>query len=103
MQDGATCHTSNATQEFMENDCKLNFWKKDEWPARSPDLNPIENQWAILSVNVMKRYPKNEEELKRYLKQEWAKIGTDTLRKFAMSLPNRIAKVLANNGFQTQY
>ena len=102
MQDGATAHTANATQRYLE-ECKINFWKKDEWPAKSPDLNPIENLWAILNARVMKRYPKNEAELKRYLKQEWAKITLEDLRPFVMSMPDRIAQVLAAKGWHTKY
>lgn len=102
MQDGATAHTANATQDYLE-ECKINFWKKTEWPAKSPDLNPIENLWAILNARVMKRYPKSEAELKRYLKQEWAKISIDDIRHFVMSLPCRIKEVLAAHGWHTKY
>ena len=51
-----------------------------------------------LNARVMKRHPKNEAELKRYLKQEWETITMEDVRHFVMSLPDRIAKVLAAHG-----
>ena len=51
MQDGATSHTANLTQDL----CSLTFpafWDKDFWPGNSPDLNPIENIWSIMEGKV---------------------------------------------------
>jgi len=37
-----------------------------DWPSNSPDLNPIENLWAIVKRNVELRRPKNLSELERF-------------------------------------
>eukprot|EP00644_Phytophthora_capsici_P018713 jgi/Phyca11/132462/e_gw1.168.7.1 len=47
-QDNASIHTSRETMDFFEEQ-KI---KLLDWPARSPDLNPIENLWAMMARTV---------------------------------------------------
>ena len=42
MQDGAPAHTAKKTQAWCAEHFP-EFWRKDQWPDNSPDLNPIEN------------------------------------------------------------
>ena len=49
MQDGARCHTARATLGYIE---RKNVHYISNWPAASPDLNPIENIWALLQQRV---------------------------------------------------
>src|SRR5208337_4879709 len=48
MEDGAPVHRSNAPKLWQQ-EHNLN---KLNWPANSPDLNPIENVWAVLKDAV---------------------------------------------------
>ncbi|GFW94952.1 uncharacterized protein TNCV_1464502 [Trichonephila clavipes] len=58
------------------------------WPARSPDLNPIENVWDALGRQVAGRNypPTNKNTLIRVLTEEWDKLPQQLLDNVVQSL-----------------
>ena len=48
MQDNATNHSSRATRQYLA----ANNVQLMDWPARSPDLNPIEHVWNLLDKRL---------------------------------------------------
>lgn len=72
-------------------------------PAQSPDLNVIENLWAILDLAIRKRSISNRNELKTALLEEWAKIPKETTEKLVSSMENRLKDVIKQKGGHTKY
>ncbi|GFX93545.1 hypothetical protein TNCV_1094851 [Trichonephila clavipes] len=58
------------------------------WPARSPDLNPIENVWNALGRQVSGRNypPTNKNTLIRALTEEWDKLPQQLLDNVVQSM-----------------
>lgn len=100
-QDNASCHTALFTKNFLKD---KNIPTLD-WPACSPDLNPIENVWGLLSQKVFKHGRRYEsvKQLKQVLTEEWAKIDVHDLRKYIETMPGRLQEVIIKRGGPTHY
>ena len=46
------------------------------WPSLSPDLNIMENMWAILKRRVRKHHATTIQAIRRAIEEEWAKTAT---------------------------
>ena len=77
MHDGASIHRADRVKHFFEEEEVPVI----DWPAKSPDLNPIENLWSLLARAVYAdcRQFSNIEELKEAVKEAWENITTGTL------------------------
>ncbi len=74
-----------------------------EWPSQSPYLNPIENLWRELKVQVAKRQPRNLNDLERICKEQWDKIPPEMCENLVANYKKRLTSVIANKGFATKY
>jgi transposase len=99
--DNARPHTAKVSTEFLQE----SGMRVLEWPAQSPDLNPIENLWAIVKRSIRERQkpPTNLPELERYVKAAWKAIPIATIRNLIDSMPRRIQAVIAAQGGATKY
>lgn len=98
-QDNDPKHTARIIKRYFENKCITVL----DWPSQSPDINPIENLWAIFDSNFKNRKVSNEDELYAFLKNEWSKISLKTLRDLIKSMPRRCQAVIDANGYPTKY
>ena len=57
MQDNALCHIAKSVKIFLSEEDVIVM----EWPAQSPDMNPIENVWKLLNERSKKNNPRNVE------------------------------------------
>lgn len=100
-QDGDTKHTAKIVKEWLANQ----KFKTMEWPAQSPDLNPIENLWALLKIRLA-RYenaPQNLNELWSRVQAEWANIPKDHIENLVDSMPKRVKCVIKAKDLWTKY
>ncbi|GFX56685.1 transposable element Tcb2 transposase [Trichonephila clavipes] len=88
MDDNATCHRTLAVQDCLDSE----DIQRLVWPARSPDLNPIENVWDALGRQVagLNYPPTNKNTLIRALTDEWDKLPQQLLDNVVQSMVRRV-------------
>ena len=100
MHDGAPCHKSKVVQQFL-NSQHINVL---DWPGNSPDLNPIENLWALLKTKVSQRQPSCLEEMRKVIKEVWVhELSPDYCLNLVSSMQRRLQEVIKNKGGHTKY
>lgn len=101
VQDNARVHVANDTMNFLR---ELEIQAMD-WPAMSPDLNPIEHVWDMLERRIRLRpaAPQNLQELQEALIEEWERLPQMGIRKLVRSMPRRCQEVLRVQGNHTRY
>jgi hypothetical protein len=65
-EDNDPKHMSKLAREWRA----LHSINRIPWPSQSPDLNPIENVWAVLQANVARRKCRTEKGLKKAIEEE---------------------------------
>lgn len=99
MQDGAPCHRSATVREwFAQTGVQVM-----EWPAQSPDLNPIESMWFQIKRAIGRRNFETKQALWEAVAEEWNKVTMEQRIKLVESMPKRCLEVIRANGMATKY
>ena len=99
--DNARPHRARVVNTFLQQ-AGVN---RTDWPACSPDLNPIENLWDHLEQRVVRNQPPAQtlQQLLALLQLEWQAIPQHQLRRLTNSMRRRCAECIANRGGHTHY
>jgi transposase len=95
MQDGAKIHWSKDNVRYLAN---KGVRVMQNWPPRSPDMNPIEQLWAIISAKVARRCPWSEEAVAAFVIEEWDAYPQADVDKLCLSFTKRLHSVIAKKG-----
>lgn len=98
--DNCRIHTAGVVRNFLETNGVATL----PWPARSPDLNPIENIWGIMAKQINDRIlPNNREELIQSISDTWHAIPVEYVRNTVLSMPRRLQSVIDSAGAAIKY
>lgn len=100
-QDNARPHTARLTMDFLN---RHNVHVLP-WPAKSPDLNPIEHLWDHIGRQIRRRprQAANIRELEQAIHDEWRNIPNDVIRRLTFSMRRRVLACINANGGHTRY
>uniref|UniRef100_A0AAR2KIE9 Tc1-like transposase DDE domain-containing protein n=1 Tax=Pygocentrus nattereri TaxID=42514 RepID=A0AAR2KIE9_PYGNA len=102
MQDNARPHGAGVCQQLLQDE----GIEAMDWPASSPDLNPIEHIWDIMSRSIHQRHvaPQTvQEQLADALVQVWEETPQEIICHLIRSMPRRCREVIHARGGHRQY
>ncbi|GFV09128.1 transposable element Tc3 transposase [Trichonephila clavipes] len=101
MNDNARPHRARIVEEYLED----HGLERMEWPARSPDLNPIEHLWDYLGreVAALNPPPRSLHELKQGLLCVWSSLPIPVSDNLINSMGNRCRQCIQVRGGHIPY
>ncbi|GFV54872.1 transposable element Tcb2 transposase [Trichonephila clavipes] len=101
MDDNATCHLTLAVQDCLDSEGIQRLVR----PARSPDLNPIENVWMLWEASCWSKLSSDKQEhpLIRALTEEWGKLPQQLLDNVVQSMVRRVECCITLHGGHIPY
>lgn len=98
-QDNDPKHTAKSIKKWF-NDNQIEVL---EWPAQSPDLNPIENLWEEVDRNINRSNVTNLEQLWLEVQTAWNAIPPERCQTLISSMSRRCQAVIKAKGYPTKY
>ncbi|GFW36655.1 transposable element Tcb1 transposase [Trichonephila clavipes] len=94
-KDNAWPHVARIVQRFFVN----HQIELLPWPARPPDLSPIENIWSMVAQRLTQITPlaAPPDQLWQRVKASWSAVPQEHIQSLFESMPRRVATVISNN------
>jgi hypothetical protein len=99
VQDRDPKHTAKLAQDWLRRHQIIVMML----PAKSPDLNPIENVWSLLRSRVTARRPTTKAQLEAAIITEWQSLTREDCASLVNSMPDRLEAVIEASGWHTRY
>ena len=100
MHDNARPHSAAITKQFLA----TNNVNVLDWPANSPELNPMDQVWDELGRRVRRNHViLTVNDLAAALQAEWATLSAPFIQRYVNSMRRRITACIAQNGGHMKY
>ena len=104
LHDNSPIHTARIVTQWLQEHREIIVLPH---PAKSPDLNPIENVWAALTRNMPHLVNPTREDVVTASMQAWEGLRNNAGQQFVYnvvsSMPRRLNDVLSEGGAYTKY
>lgn len=102
VQDNSGVHRARIVQDWLAEQPNL---RTLNWPAKSPDLNVIENVWGIMVQEWDSHIRRTREALEQYVLEKWEGLRARPafFQNLVNSMPQRLNSVIENNGSVTRF
>ena len=95
MQDGARCHWAKSVKAYF---AREGITVMSDFPASSPDLNPIESVWAELNRRISARRPQTVADLRAATISAWDEIPLSHINNYVARFQGDCARVYRDGG-----
>ncbi|CAB0038278.1 unnamed protein product [Trichogramma brassicae] len=97
IEDNSAIHTANIVKEWWRKNPR---YRRLELPARSPEINIIENVWAEMVREWKPSMATNQAQLMNRVEQGWEALRArlDYFENLANSVPRRLRQIIENHG-----
>ncbi|XP_038209023.1 uncharacterized protein LOC119830186 [Zerene cesonia] len=101
MHDNTRPHVAHCVEEYLH---EVGI-RKLQWPARSPDLNPIEHIWNMLKRKIKSNSnpPETLDQLRSAAMAAWDSVKQLDIRNIIQSMPERMKALIRARGGNTRY
>lgn len=102
IQDNSGVHRARVVQNWLAAQPNL---RTLDWPAKSPDMNVIENLWGIIVQQWDPQVQRTREALAQHVFDQWEDLRArpELFQNLVASMPQRLNAVVENQGSVTRF
>lgn len=100
VHDNSRMHTEKVVSNWFQQHLEITLIP---WPSNSPDLNPVENLWALIAHMWDNRNERTKQAVELHCNQIWDYMrGSDICSRLLSSMRSRLLDVIESNGAYTR-